>query len=194
MQHHPSRFEFLKHLAIALLLFAGLAAASAIIFTTSVTAQGGSVCDTVTEIPQSECQALETLYNSTNGDNWRTNIGWLQDDTPCDWYGVTCSGGHVTELQLQGNNLDGPLPPEIGDLPELTKLVLSANLITGNFSDTIGNLTKVEWFLISNNKLTGTLPSAIGNLTNTVWFDISGNQIEDALPSEIGNLTKVQKF
>ena len=30
-------------------------------------------CADVTEIPQSECEALVALYNSTDGDNWYTN-------------------------------------------------------------------------------------------------------------------------
>ena len=39
------------------------------------------------------------------------NTGWLSGD-PCDWFGVTCDAGHVKDLHLRGNNLNGNLPAE----------------------------------------------------------------------------------
>jgi hypothetical protein len=67
-----------------------------------VQAQGPATfdCTTVTEIPQSECEALVAFYISTGGDNWSRNNGWLQTNTPCTWYGLTCAEGHVTQLEL----------------------------------------------------------------------------------------------
>jgi hypothetical protein len=47
-------------------------------------------CATVTEIPQSECEALVAFYTSADGDNWRNKTGWLQTNTPCSWFGITC--------------------------------------------------------------------------------------------------------
>ena len=49
-------------------------------------------CSAITGMPQSECQALVDLYDSTNGVNWTTKTGWKQTTTPCTWSGVTCSG------------------------------------------------------------------------------------------------------
>lgn len=57
-------------------------------------------CDSVTEIPTAECQALVDLYNGTNGSSWTNRTGWLVTYTPCSWYGVTCQGGHVLMLDL----------------------------------------------------------------------------------------------
>ncbi|MEI6118215.1 MAG: hypothetical protein WCP92_03020 [bacterium] len=51
-------------------------------------------CDTVTDIPKSECQALVNFYNATNGSGWTHSDGWLQSTTVCGdtgWYGVSCS-------------------------------------------------------------------------------------------------------
>ncbi|MEN8221295.1 MAG: hypothetical protein ABFS56_34085 [Pseudomonadota bacterium] len=45
----------------------------------------GLDCGQVTEIPSTECEALVVLYNSTNGDNWRNNGGWLGTNMPCSW-------------------------------------------------------------------------------------------------------------
>lgn len=100
--------------------------------------QGFASCAEVTEIPQTECEALVTLYVSTHVEyeewpgigpvesgGWFNEEGWLEDNQPCGWYGVTCSDGEprrVTRLELASNNLWGILPPEIGDLTELTHL------------------------------------------------------------------------
>ncbi len=100
-------------------------------------------CSTVTEIPSVECQALVALYDSTDGANWYTNTGWVQSDTPCSWYGVTCSTGHVSHLQLDFNYLLGPVPSELGNLTELVSLVLHGNGLTGVIPIALENLIHV---------------------------------------------------
>jgi hypothetical protein len=70
-------------------------------------------CASVTEIPQGECEALVALYNSTSGPNWFVNTGWLQTTTPCSWYGVSCTAGHVSRLRLVGNSLNGLIPAQL---------------------------------------------------------------------------------
>jgi hypothetical protein len=82
-------------------------------------AQAATDCVTVIEISSTECEALVALYNSTNGDNWRINSGWLETNTPCSWHGVTCSGGYVSRLSLSYNELSGTIPPELGNLNNL---------------------------------------------------------------------------
>lgn len=92
-----------------------------------VAAQTAFSCAKVTEIPQTECQALVTFYNSTNGPTWLSKSGWQVTHTPCSWYGVTCAGNHVTMLMLPDNGLSGPLPPDIGALMYLRILDLAEN-------------------------------------------------------------------
>ena len=57
-------------------------------------------CATQTQIPTTECDALVALYNSTNGAGWTNNTGWLQTDTPCSWYGVTCANGSCDSVVI----------------------------------------------------------------------------------------------
>ncbi len=57
------------------------------------------------------------LYNSTDGQNWTSKGSWLERNTPCSWYEVTCEDNNVTRLWLEGNQLNGPVPPEIGNPP-----------------------------------------------------------------------------
>ena len=88
-------------------------------------------CADVTEIPTVECEALVALYNGTNGAGWTDNSGWLTTNTPCSWYGVTCSAGAVLTIDLSSNQLTGAIPPEIGNLSNLTSLWLYSNQLTG---------------------------------------------------------------
>jgi Leucine-rich repeat (LRR) protein len=115
--------------------------------------QAATDCATVTEIPSTECEALVALYNSTGGDNWTRNSGWLDTNTPCEWYGVTCNGGHVSGIDLgwdgSSNNLTGTIPTELGNLSNLTRLYLSSNELTGTIPTELGNLSNLttlsEW-------------------------------------------------
>ncbi len=58
------------------------------------------------------------FYDATGGDNWVDNAGWKQTNTPCSWYGVSCSGGHVSGLNLNSNQLSGAIP-DFANLPNL---------------------------------------------------------------------------
>jgi hypothetical protein len=51
-------------------------------------AQNVNICDDVSQIPTSECEALVALYTSTNGDQWQNNENWLVTVRPCEWHGV----------------------------------------------------------------------------------------------------------
>ena len=86
----------------------------------------------VTEIPQDEYDALVALYNSTDGDNWTNNSGWLTNNTPSSWFGVTCAGWHVTILFLVNNQLIGSIPSELSNLVNLLHLHLNRNQLSGN--------------------------------------------------------------
>ena len=85
------------------------------------------------QIPQSEREALIALYYATNGDNWTNKTDWNGAvGSECDWYGVTCSGGDLTELSLSSNNLVGTIPSGLGNLTTLTTLQLGSNSLSGS--------------------------------------------------------------
>jgi len=159
----------------------------------------------VTEIPQSECEALVALYHEMNGRSWLiTSVGtpqgttrWLQTNTPCRWYGVTCEDGHTTGLDLAGFiiskgynrfGLKGDLPAEIGNLTYLTYLDLAWNELS-SLPPEIGNLTNLTGLYLSQNQLSS-LPAEIGNLTNLTSLGLWYNQLS-SLPAEIGNLANL---
>ncbi|MEN8220494.1 MAG: hypothetical protein ABFS56_29920 [Pseudomonadota bacterium] len=108
-----------------------------------------AICPTVTEIPQSECNALVHLYYSANGKNWRDNTGWNVTNAPCSWKGVSCRYGHVTQIELVDNQLKGYITESIGDLRYLTELNLSRNQLTAPIPQ---SLAKLEDLYLSKNK------------------------------------------
>lgn len=96
-------------------------------------------------IPQLERDALVALYNSTNASGWYDSSGWLgSPGTECGWRGVSCDTNSSTVLQigLPGNNLIGPIPPEIGNLSSLTALGVDGNRLTSRPPE-VGNLTSL---------------------------------------------------
>jgi hypothetical protein len=141
-------------------------------------------------IPFSEEEALIALYNSTDGENWNDNTGWLTSADPCDWYGVNCAGGHVTDINLGNNDLQGSIPADIGDLPYLETFTCQGNQLTGSIPPEMGNLQALEYIYMKNNQLTGLSPQ-LGNLSNLEWVFLSNNQIGD-IPSTFGNLTDLR--
>ena len=102
-------------------------------------------------------------------------------------WGVVYSVEDTDTLDLHGNNLTGEIPPEIGNLTNLTELFLRSNELTGSIPSEIGNLTNLTYLLLYNNQLTGSIPSEIGNLTNLNSLFLDNNQLSGIIPDEICN-------
>lgn len=177
--------------------------------TTTCVVGGATVA---TSIPQVQCDALVAFYDSTGGPAWTTRTGWLTPTDPCTWHAVTCAGGGVTELDFYNNNLDGPLPPAIGDLTDLEYLVTWVNQLTSVPAE-IGNLTALRTLVLGSNPLADlpaelwtltalerlelsyvnltAVPPAVGGLVNLKQLDISGNGLT-SLPTQLTTLTSLR--
>lgn len=149
-------------------------------------------CAEVTEIPRRECEALVALYHATDGPNWYDNTGWLQTLLPCSWKRVTCMAGHVSQLGLANNRLNGLLPSELGGLSELQSLGLSLNSLSGPIPLELSLLTALQGLALSSNRLSGPLLPEIGNLIALQYLDLSNNQLSGPIPAEIGKLIHLQ--
>jgi len=144
------------------------------------------------QVPQSEREALIALYYATSGANWTNKTGWNGiAGTECDWYGVTCTGGDLTELRLSSNNLVGTIPSGLGNLTTLERLSFYDNSLTGTIPVELGNLTNLTYFSLTSNQLSGSIPSELGNLTSVTYFALAINQLTGSIPAELGNLTSV---
>jgi len=123
-----------------------------------------------------------------------------EDTTPTEvtLWGVVYSVDDTESLNLSNqislaipnnNHLTGSIPPEIGNLTNLTYLNLGHNKLTGEIPSEIGNLTNLTYLHLGGNELTGEIPSEIWNLTNLTSMMLYNNELTGSIPSEIGNLT-----
>ena len=151
-------------------------------------------CGTVSEVPRGECEALVALYNSTDGANWDDKSGWLVTNTPCSWHGVTCADGHVIQLNLYGNQLNGSIPPALGNLTSLKYLYLYDNQLSGSIPPALGNLANLEQLNLYGNQLNGSIPPELGNLANLLYLYLSSNQLSGSIPPELGNLANLEQL
>lgn len=75
----------------------------------------------------------------------------------CSFYGVNCSAGAVTALNLRSNQLVGPVPSSIGNLGSLTFFSLGKNNVTGSIPESVYGLTQLSLLDFSQNPLSGAL-------------------------------------
>jgi len=176
-------------------LFKRLRIKLSILIITTFLLGGGLIGKVYADIPTIERAALIAVYNSTDGDSWRFNTGWNGAlGTECTWYGVTCSGDHVTRLYLSYNQLTGSIPAELGNLTNLQELSLYYNQLTDSIPAELGNLTNLRELSLYYNQLTGSIPAELGNLTNLQELYLDGNQLTGSIPAELGNLTNLQEL
>jgi len=166
--------------------------------------------------------ALMDLYEATGGDNWSNNSGWGTGQPLADWYGIeTNSEGHVTRIDLWHNNLEGQLPPSIGNLDKVKYFNVKYNHLSGPVPPEIGGMASLEWLILqgrtygntekfkdpptdpdygyhpgkrlsNTNDFSGTIPSSIGKLSHLERFELANApNITGPIPDEIGNLTSL---
>lgn len=136
---------------------------------------------TTAQVPQIEHDALMALYNSTDGANWVDNTNWGSSSPVSTWFGVVVEniGGtdHVTELNMEFNNLVGTIPTEIGDLSELNRLVFWSNGLTGTIPSELGNCLKMKIISLEENNLTGNIPLEFANWNQLEHLWLNNNSL-----------------
>ena len=144
-------------------------------------------------LPPTDRHVLEILYGSTGGPNWNRKDHWLTAAPLGTWYGVrTDDQGRVARLWLDSNDLTGGIPPELGNLANLTGLSLSANPLTGGIPPELGNLANLRLLQLVGNDLTGGIPPELGNLANLYTLSLFANSLTGGIPPELGNLANLQ--
>ena len=87
-----------------------------------------------------------------------------------------------TSIDISCNNLDGPIPKDIGELKALYVLNLSHNAFTGKIPPSLGNLVQLESLDLSRNNLSGEIPMQLTGLTFLSFLNLSFNQLVGPIP------------
>lgn len=144
-----------------------------------------------TIINENEWQILKDYYQSANSSTWErvwdfSSATRSRKALP----GVKSYNGHVLNIYLRGNNINGKFPYEFLKLPNLEELDLSCNQLTGDIGDEMaqfledGNKTSssLKFLDISQNKLSGNIGTIANALTGLTYLDASENQLEEVSP------------
>ena len=125
--------------------------------------------------PETDREALVALYNATGGPNWNSNHNWLSDVPISGWSGVNADdNGRVNYLLRRDNQLSGEIPPELGNLGNLTRLGLTLNQLSGKIPPELGNLGDLTSLILSYNQLSGKIPPELGNLASLTSLILPG--------------------
>ena len=149
----------------------------------------GATCTGVT-MPVVDCQALVTLFNTTNGPGWVDKTNWETNPNPCTWAGIVCTDGDhgaVRRITLVTNGLTGPIPPALGNLTSLEYLALNWNDLSGPIPASLGTLPSLEDFQVFHNRLSGTIPAEFGSTPKLRWLQLNSNDLTGPIPAALGN-------
>ncbi|TXG57412.1 hypothetical protein EZV62_018725 [Acer yangbiense] len=148
---------------------------------------------------------------------------WKGDTDCCSWDGVTCDDmdtGHVTELDLSCNQLNGTIPSNTtlfllpylqfldlsgnnhlkGSFPEanwnnpLKSLDVSYTSFSGRLPNSIDNLKFLMELNLQHCKFIELVPASIGNLTHLEYLDLSHNNFSGNIPSSLSNLQNLSSL
>ncbi|KAF1893639.1 hypothetical protein Lal_00002143 [Lupinus albus] len=96
-------------------------------------------------------------------------------------------------VQLSGNHLTGEIPPEIGNMQNISILHLGHNNFTGKLPPEMGSLPLVV-LNMTQNKFSGEIPWEIGNLLCLEALDLSFNNFSGMFPTSLANLVGLSRF
>ena len=142
----------------------------------------------------SERGLLENLYRGLEGDNWKNKLGWLSDQSFCNWAGITCVADKesVSSIDLAGNGLRGSFPTQVYELPSLSRLNVAQNEVDFSFTG-IARATNLEYLQLDD---TGT-PRSLSGLdmaTNMKVLHMANNHFVNEDFSAVVSLSKLESL
>ncbi len=117
---------------------------------------------------------MVALYGATGGPQWVDSENRLSDAPLGDWEGVrTDSNGRVIELYPYGNQFSWGIPPELGNLANLTSLALDGNQLSWKIPPELGNLVYLEELDLGDNQLHGCVRSSLSRQLNFEYPELA---------------------
>ncbi|MEM1094914.1 MAG: T9SS type A sorting domain-containing protein [Bacteroidota bacterium] len=161
-------------------------------------------CANVQQITRVECEALQALYDNTDGLNWLVRTGWVRANQPCTWHGVRCEGIswplNVVSIRLPNNDLRGNLPGELVNLKYLRELVLDNRTnsgsefrrMTGSIPDVFGDFESLEVLDLGHNAIPADIPAELGKIATLRELRLDGNALTGNIPATLGDATALE--
>ncbi|KAF5760888.1 putative protein kinase RLK-Pelle-DLSV family [Helianthus annuus] len=132
-----------------------------------------------------------------NNSNWATPTNQTESslykntvECNCSYPGDVC---HVIAITLQGQDLDGVLPPSLAKLPYIKTIDLARNYLSGTIPNEWA-LAKLEFLSVCVNRLSGTIPTYLGNITSLVYLSLESNMFSGIVPAELGKLENLENL
>jgi len=88
----------------------------------------------------------------------------------------------LTWLTLQGNNLNGPIPSELGKCRQMEAMDLRNAQLTGSIPRELGDLDQLQMLLLSENALTSSIPSELASNARLRFLSLANNQLTGRIP------------
>ncbi|KAI4334737.1 hypothetical protein L6164_013449 [Bauhinia variegata] len=91
----------------------------------------------------------------------------------------------LQELDLQGNNLSGPIPKSLLNICSLRELSLSSNILSGRLDDFISTTPgcakkSLQHLSLIGNQITGSVPH-LSQFSSLTYFDLANNRLNGSL-------------
>ena len=140
-----------------------------------------------------DCEVLLEIRDKLAG---RASLNWGPDLSILQWEGVVVNGtpARVKELGLGNRGLTGTIPPELGQLTELTSISLSNwseqpyNFLSGPITPELANLNKLEVLSLHGNFLSGSIPEELAQLEHLQALALSYNFLSGCIPESLRKL------
>jgi hypothetical protein len=149
--------------------------------------------------------ALEAIFKTTGGTNWKNKACWNTDADLSEWDGVTVNvQGRVIGVKSNNNNLAGPAGPVqqsrfmrqagllLQQLSELQSLNLAFNALAGPIPVELGKLSGLVHLILGNSELSGRIPRELGHLAALETLHLENNKLSGPIPAELGALGVLQ--
>ncbi|KAG8383672.1 hypothetical protein BUALT_Bualt04G0038200 [Buddleja alternifolia] len=120
-------------------------------------------------------------------------LSWSDPD-PCKWDQISCSENRVTRIQIGHRNLQGTLPLQLSSLTQLQRLELQWNNISGPLP-TLKGLSSLQVLMLSNNHFTSIPPDFFSGMSSLQSVEIDNNPLSAwDIPHSLRNASTLQNF
>jgi len=194
---------------------------------------GATSCE---EFVFNDWMILATLYRELNGpESWNQTDGWkaldyaLENATLaefdgsnldyCNWYGIVCMDGKITNIDMTNNGLSGTVPSMLFALTSLEYLTLNHNNVffqNGMDMTSVSNAPALLSLALTGTRITSlrgldgatqlkylyldglqelgeeSLPTELLALTNLLVLHMQHSNVVGSIPAEIGSLKKLE--